>query len=62
MPGATIDVGIDLGTTNSAIAQLRGSDVHVFKDNEGWEYTPSAVWIDQRGKGWASHWSIGWTR
>jgi molecular chaperone DnaK len=50
MPRATVDFGIDLGTTNSAIAQLRGTDVHVFKDNEGWEYTPSAVWIDQRGQ------------
>ncbi|GHO63475.1 hypothetical protein KSC_023670 [Ktedonobacter sp. SOSP1-52] len=43
----TIDFGIDLGTTNSAIAVLQGRDTHVFKNNENLEYTPSAVWIDR---------------
>lgn len=48
MPRATIDFGIDLGTTNSAIAVLKGTKVEVFKNPLGAEYTPSAVWIDPR--------------
>ncbi len=47
MTRATIDFGIDLGTTNSAIAVLKGKDIHVFKNNENEEYTPSAVWINE---------------
>ena len=47
MSRSTIDFGIDLGTTNSAIAVLQGKDVQVFKNNESQEYTPSAVWIDR---------------
>jgi molecular chaperone DnaK len=50
MVRATIDFGIDLGTTNSKIAVLKGTATDVFKNNEGQEYTPSAVWIDSRGK------------
>jgi molecular chaperone DnaK len=46
---ATIDFGIDLGTTNSSIALLRGTNVEVFKNNENSEITPSAVWIDRDG-------------
>ena len=49
MDRATIDFGIDLGTTNSSIAVLRGTETKVFKNNDGYEYTPSAVWIDSRG-------------
>jgi molecular chaperone DnaK len=44
----TIDVGIDLGTTNSAVAVLNGVATEVIKNNEGQETTPSAVWIDRR--------------
>ncbi len=47
MSRSTIDFGIDLGTTNSAIAVLASGDTEVFKNNEGFEYTPSAVWIDK---------------
>lgn len=46
----TIDFGIDLGTTNSAIAVLEGNDVQVIRNNENFEYTPSAVWIDRNGR------------
>ncbi len=46
----TIDFGIDLGTTNSSIAVLRGTEVEVFKNNEGFEYTPSAVWLDKNNR------------
>lgn len=44
----TIDFGIDLGTTNSSIAVLRGTDTEVVKNNENMEITPSAVWIDKK--------------
>ncbi|MCM2256028.1 MAG: Hsp70 family protein [Vicinamibacteria bacterium] len=49
MARATIDYGIDLGTTNSSIAVLEGTEPHVFKNNEGFEYTPSAVFQDKTG-------------
>ncbi|NJP97225.1 Hsp70 family protein [Nonomuraea sp. FMUSA5-5] len=41
----TIDFGIDLGTTNSAIAVAEHDDVTVIKNNDGWDITPSAVWL-----------------
>jgi molecular chaperone DnaK len=44
----TIDFGIDLGTTNSEIAVIEGNDVHIFKNNENTENTPSAIYIDRR--------------
>jgi len=50
MERATVDFGIDLGTTNSSIAVLQGTETKVFKNNEGQEYTPSAVWIDGKGR------------
>ena len=46
----TIDYGIDLGTTNSTIAKINGIDGEVFKNNEGFEFTPSAVWMDSKGR------------
>ncbi|HZG03219.1 MAG TPA: Hsp70 family protein [Streptomyces sp.] len=45
----TIDFGIDLGTTNSAIAVNNNGEVHVVKNNDGWDYTPSAVWMPKPG-------------
>ncbi len=50
MSRSTVDFGIDLGTTNSAIAVLRGVDAEVIKNNEDRDTTPSAVWIDRRGR------------
>jgi molecular chaperone DnaK len=41
--------GIDLGTTNSAIAAVVGESVHVFKTTRHEDYLPSAVRIDARG-------------
>src|SRR4051812_11825584 len=41
----TIDVGIDLGTTNSAIAVVTNGDAVIVKNNEDWDTTPSAVWM-----------------
>ena len=49
MGRATIDFGIDLGTTNSSIAVLNGMEVSVIKNNDGAEFTPSAVHIDKSG-------------
>jgi molecular chaperone DnaK len=46
----TVDFGIDLGTTNSAVAVLSGTEQTVFKNNENAEFTPSAVWIDPGGR------------
>ncbi|RMI38923.1 Hsp70 family protein [Streptomyces triticirhizae] len=45
----TIDFGIDLGTTNSAIAVAEDDGVRIIKNNEGWDYTPSAVWCPRPG-------------
>lgn len=50
MERTTIDFGIDLGTTNSSIAVLNGIATEVFRNNEGQEVTPSAVWIDSKGR------------
>jgi molecular chaperone DnaK len=47
---STIDVGIDLGTTNSAVALLRGVQTEVIKNNDGDDTTPSAIWIDRRDR------------
>jgi molecular chaperone DnaK len=46
----TIDYGIDLGTTNSAIAVLRGVETEIVKNNDDQDTTPSAVWIDRRDR------------
>jgi molecular chaperone DnaK len=46
----TIDYGIDLGTTNSSIAILRGTSTRLIKNDEGSEQTPSAVHIDKNNR------------
>lgn len=50
MPRATIDYGIDLGTTNSAIAVLQGTTSDVIPNNVGNRITPSAVFLEKTGK------------
>lgn len=42
-------VGIDLGTTNSAICLFNGENVRVLKSPEQNDVTPSAILIDRRG-------------
>ena len=42
-------VGIDLGTTNSAICVYDGDDVKILKSPEQNDVTPSAILIDRRG-------------
>lgn len=49
MPRATIDFGIDLGTTNSEIAVVDKGQVRVIRNSFHDEATPSAVRIDPRG-------------
>lgn len=50
MSRQTIDFGIDLGTTNSAIAVLRGTVTDIIKNNMDADITPSTVFIDKRGQ------------
>ena len=42
-------IGIDLGTTNSAIASYDGENVRLYKSPEQHDVTPSAIFIDRRG-------------
>ncbi|PWY53882.1 heat-shock protein Hsp70 [Legionella qingyii] len=42
-------VGIDLGTTNSAICSYDGASVHLYKSPDQNDVTPSAIFIDKRG-------------
>lgn len=49
MGRTTIDFGIDLGTTNSAVACLRGASIEICKNNTDNDITPSAIYIDKRG-------------
>lgn len=42
-------VGIDLGTTNSAICSYDGESVSIYKSPEQNDVTPSAIFIDRRG-------------
>ncbi|MFD1829322.1 Hsp70 family protein [Streptomyces desertarenae] len=45
----TIDFGIDLGTTRSVIAVAEDDGVRVIKNSDGWDCTPSAVWVPKEG-------------
>lgn len=50
MSRRTVDFGIDLGTTNSAIALLDGCEIKVLKNSHHSEITPSVVRIDEENK------------
>lgn len=50
MERTTIDFGIDLGTTNSAIAVLDGVTPQIIKNNEDKDITPSAVYLSKKGQ------------
>jgi molecular chaperone DnaK len=49
MDRTTIDFGIDLGTTNSSIAVLQGTETEVIKNNDNAEITPSCVSASKAG-------------
>lgn len=49
MPRQTIDFGIDLGTTNSAIAVMEGVEPLIIKNNKSQDITPSAVGFTKTG-------------
>jgi molecular chaperone DnaK len=49
MERGTIDFGIDLGTTNSAVAVLQGVSANIIKNNQDADVTPSVVGMDKRG-------------
>jgi molecular chaperone DnaK len=42
-------VGIDLGTTNSAICSYDGTETRIWKSPQQNDVTPSAIYIDRRG-------------
>ena len=42
-------IGIDLGTTNSAICSYDGSETQIYKSREQNDVTPSAIYFDRRG-------------
>jgi len=50
MERSTIDFGIDLGTTNSCIAVIEGTQTKVIKNNEGAEITSSVVSFDKKSR------------
>ncbi|MDR1084719.1 MAG: Hsp70 family protein [Deltaproteobacteria bacterium] len=43
-------IGIDLGTTNSVIASFDGLAARIWKNPDQKEITPSAIYIDRRGR------------
>jgi molecular chaperone DnaK len=54
----TIDFGIDLGTTNSAVAVAKGASAEVIRNNRNLDLTPSAVYVNRSGNvrvGQAAH-------
>ena len=44
------DIGIDLGTTNSVICSYDGKRTQVWKSPEQNDVTPSAIYVDRRGR------------
>lgn len=45
----TIDIGIDLGTTNSAVAEAKGASAEVVRNAQNLEFTQSAVYVSRTG-------------
>lgn len=50
MNRTTVDFGIDLGTTNSAIAVLKDVSTEIIKNNDDQDVTPSAVSYGKNGQ------------
>jgi len=49
MSRITIDYGIDLGTTNSSVSVFDKAGPRIIRNNDNWQFTPSAVWVDKNG-------------
>ena len=49
-------VGIDLGTTNSVVAVLMGSEPEIIPSVEGSRLTPSIVALPRTASGWSGRW------
>ena len=43
-------IGIDLGTTNSAIAVIKGGQPEILENTEGARTTPSAIALSKTGE------------
>ena len=43
-------IGIDLGTTNSAIVTFDGEKTRVWKTKDQTDVTPSCIFIDKKGR------------
>ena len=50
MSRTTVDFGIDLGTTNSAVAVLKDVSTEIIKNNDDQDVTPSAVSYGKNGQ------------
>lgn len=46
---SNIEIGIDLGTTNSSVAIVQQNEVQILKNSLGEESTPSVVYADRNG-------------
>ena len=46
----TVDFGIDLGTTNSAIAVMDNGTARILKNFDRHDITPSVIRIDEKGQ------------
>ena len=49
-------IGIDLGTTNSVVAVMEGTETKVIPNAEGNRTTPSVVAFSQGGSVWWARW------
>ncbi len=49
-------IGIDLGTTNSVVAVMEGSEPKVIVNEEGNQTTPSVVAFTKEGEIWWVKW------
>ena len=44
-----MNLGIDLGTSNSVVAGFKDGKVQIFRPDDGGQTLPSVIWVDKRG-------------